>query len=95
MSGPVSAFAYCVGYYHIVKMMTDYSTIGWIGFLASSLGIIIGCAFHSHWVCFGRLGKMDDKPALEEVIAFSDLINKVSYSIIGIGYLIIAVAIAC
>lgn len=94
MIGPISAFVYCIGYYHIVKMMTLYSWLGWAGFLVSSLGIIIGGAFHSHWVYYGRLGKLNDKVALEEVISFCKLINNVSYFIIGIGYLIILIVLA-
>lgn len=94
MIGPVSAFVYCVGFYHIVKMMTVNSWIGWVGFLAGSLGIIMGGAFHSHWVYYGRLAKLDDKAALEEVLAFCKLIHTVSYFIIGIGYFVILVVMA-
>ena len=79
----------------IEKMMTDYSWLGWIGFLCGSLGIIIGGAYHSHWVYFGRLGKIDDKPALEEVIAFSKVINFISFSIIGVGFAVILLALVC
>ena len=95
MMGPISAFVYSIGYFHIVKMMTAYSWLGWLGFLCGSLGIIIGGAFHSHWVYYGRLGKLDDKPALEEVIAFCKLINTVSYFIIGVGFAVILLALVC
>lgn len=92
--GPIAAFFYCVGYYHIVLIMERFQTLGWISFFVNCFGIIMGGAFHSHWVYFGRIGRLSDKEAIEEVLAFTKLFNKISYAVIGLGFAMLLVFIA-
>lgn len=92
--GPVSAFLYCVGYYHLVLIVNEkYAVIGWILFLINSLGIICGGAYHSHCANLGLIGRHADKAALEEVLHFLDLQKKVAFGIQGIGFVGMALMI--
>ena len=47
--GPVAAFLYCIGFYHIV-LITDESVyvLSFTAFLLNCFGIIAGGAYHSH-----------------------------------------------
>lgn len=91
--GPIAAFAYCIGYYHIV-LITTAQPFGMICFLLNCLGIILGGAYHSHWVYLGRIGRLENKDAFGEVADFIKAFNKMSYGIIGLGFLMLAVLIA-
>lgn len=54
--GPISAFLYCIGYYHIVLFSGEgHEMIAWIAFLSSCLGIICGGAFHSQCANLGLM----------------------------------------
>lgn len=55
--GPVAAFLYCIGYYHLVLVMNEqYQILGWVCFLINCLGIICGGVYHSHCAYFGLQG---------------------------------------
>ena len=70
MIGPVAAFLYCIGFYHIVLMANEQShTFAMVAFLLSCFGIITGGAYHSHCAYFGLLGDDKDRAALEKVLA--------------------------
>ncbi len=92
--GPVSAFLYCVGYYHLVLIVNEkYAVFGWILFLINSLGIICGGAYHSHCANLGLIGRHEDRAALEEVLHFLDMQKKVAFGIQGIGFVGMALII--
>ena len=58
MLGPISAFLYCVGFYHILFICNEQTLlIGKIAFFLLCFGIIIGGAYHSHCVYLGLLAK--------------------------------------
>ena len=65
MIGPVAAFLYCVGFYHIVLMANETShTLAMTAFLLSCFGIITGGAYHSHCAYLGLLGDDQYRNAL-------------------------------
>ncbi|NMD38722.1 MAG: hypothetical protein GYA87_08615, partial [Christensenellaceae bacterium] len=69
--GPVAAFIYCVGFYHIIivteSSLRPYSLLT---FLLSCLGIIIGGAYHSHCTYLGLLGEDEQRKDLNIVINY-------------------------
>lgn len=94
--GPVAAFLYCVGYYHIVLIASsEIYVLAMIGFLSSCMGIIIGGAYHSHCAYLGLIGKLDNKKAMDTIIQYFSLINKFSFLFQIIGLLILLICIAC
>lgn len=95
MLGPIAAFFYCVGYYHLVLMMNEkYQILGWICFLINCLAIICGGAYHSHFAYLGLIGRYDAKEALEEVKKYMNIQKTVAFGLQGIGFLMMAILIA-
>lgn len=94
MIGPIAAFFYCVGYYHLVVMMKEeFRVLGWICFLINCLGIICGGAYHSHCAYFGLIGRHDTKESLEEIHKYLNVQKTVAFGLQGIGFLMLAVFI--
>lgn len=94
--GPIAAFLYCVGYYHIVLISNnELSVLAIIAFLSSCMGIIIGGAYHSHCAYLGLIGKLDNKKAMDTVIHYFSFINKFSLLFQSIGLLILLICIIC
>ena len=93
--GPIAAFLYCIGYYHIV-LITDekFSVLAMAGFLLSCLGIIIGGAYHSHCAYLGLIGKLNDKNAMDTVIKYFTALNKLSLLFQAAGLLTILICVA-
>ncbi len=56
--GPICAFIYCIGFYHIVLgMQENYLNIGWSVFLINVFGMILGGAYHmqcAYSISFGN-----------------------------------------
>ena len=74
--GPIAAFLYCIGYYHIVLIADDKIFVpAMTSFLLSCLGIIIGGAYHSHCAYLGLIGKLNDKNAMDTVIKYFTALN--------------------
>ena len=92
--GPVSAFLYCVGYYHLV-LITDepHASAGYILFLINCCGIICGGAYHSHCANLGLIGRHKNKETLDEVLHFLDAQKAVAFGIQAIGFIGMAVEI--
>lgn len=62
MIGPVAAFLYCIGFYHMVLMTEDsFHTLSFAAFLLCCLGIISGGAYHSHCAYLGLLGEEEQR----------------------------------
>lgn len=94
--GPIAAFLYCIGYYHIILISNnEISVLAMIAFLSSCMGIIIGGAYHSHCAYLGLIGRLDDKKAMDTVIRYFSLINKFSFLFQIIGLLILLICIVC
>ena len=90
MIGPVAAFLYCVGFYHIVLMTDEQAhTFAIAAFLLSCLGIIVGGAYHSHCAYLGLLGEDKNRAALNTVMKYYQKLPLILYVGEGIGYLLL------
>ena len=90
MIGPVAAFLYCGGFYHIVLMTNEQSyTLAMAAFLLSCLGIITGGAYHSHCAYLGLLGDDRDRAALGKVMRYFQKLPLIMYVGEGIGFLLL------
>ncbi len=94
MLGPISAFLYCVGFYHMV-LMTDESmkTLAVAAFLISCFGIITGGAYHSHCAYLGLLGEDKFADALQAIEKYFQKMPLIFYAGEGIGFLLLIVLI--
>ena len=92
--GPIAAFLYCVGYYHIVLIINnEIFILAMVCFLVLCMAIIIGGAYHSHCAYLGLIGKLDDEKAMDVVITYFSLINKVCFIFQIIGFLMLFLSI--
>lgn len=90
--GPVAAFLYCVGFYHIVLMTNEQMyTLAMAAFLFSCFGIIAGGTYHSHCVYLGILGR--EKNALDTAIRYFQRLSLILYAGEGIGFLLLVILI--
>lgn len=94
MIGPIAAFLYCVGFYHMV-LITDerMKRLAMAAFLLSCFGIITGGAYHSHCAYLGLLGDDRFKDALKTVGNYFQKLPLIFYTGEGIGFLLLAVLI--
>lgn len=91
MIGPIAAFLYCVGFYHIVLMTNEQShKLAMAAFLLSCFGIITGGAYHSHCVYLGLLGDDRKRDALNIVMKYFQKMPLILYAGEGIGFLLLA-----
>ena len=91
MIGPIAAFLYCVGFYHIVLMTDEQAhTLAMVAFLLSCFGIITGGAYHSHCAYLGLLGDNRDRAALEKVMRYFQKLPLIFYFGEGIGFVLLA-----
>ncbi|MBR1815348.1 MAG: hypothetical protein IJ763_01465 [Lachnospiraceae bacterium] len=87
MIGPLTAFLYCVGYYHLVLFTKEeYITFGWVLFIINCLGIICGGAYHSHCANLGLIGR-HDKESLKEVENYLNFQKIVAFGIQAVGFI--------
>jgi len=88
--GPVAAFLYCIGFYHIVLITKEscYS-LAVAAFLLSCLGIIAGGAYHSHCAYLGLLGDDEQKKDLDIVLGYFQKLPLILYLGEGIGLLVL------
>ncbi len=91
MLGPIAAFLYCVGFYHIVLMTDEQArALAMTAFLLSCLGIIAGGAYHSHCAYLGLLGDGENRQALDTVMRYFQKLPLILYAGEGIGFLLLA-----
>ncbi len=89
--GPVAAFLYCIGFYHIVLITEEgCRTLAFSAFLLSCLGIIAGGAYHSHCAYLGLLGGDEQRKDLEIALAYFQKLPLILYGGEGPGLLILA-----
>ena len=90
MIGPVAAFLYCVGFYHIVLMANEQShTLAMAAFLLSCFGIITGGAYHSHCAYLGLLGDDQYRNALNTASKYFQKLPLILYAGEGIGFVLL------
>ncbi len=90
MIGPVAAFLYCVGFYHIILITNEQAhTLAMAAFLLSCFGIITGGAYHSHCAYLGLLGDDNDRAALNTVMKYFQKLSLILYAGEGIGFLLL------
>lgn len=93
--GPTSAFAYCIGFYHIVLFVSqEHLWAGWLCFWVNCLGIICGGAYHSLWPLYGTVGRIGQKEALREVRSYATVQEYYAFGIQGVGFVMLAVLVA-
>ena len=86
--GPIAAFLYCIGFYHIVLITEEPSfPLAFAAFLLSCFGIIAGGAYHSHCACLGLLGQQDQRKDLDIVLHYFQKLPLLLYIGEGIGLL--------
>ncbi len=89
--GPIAAFLYCIGFYHIV-LITDpsWKTVGFCAFLFSCMGIIAGGTYHSHCAYLGFLGSDEQKKDLDIALKYFQKFPIILYAGEGLGLLVLA-----
>lgn len=94
--GPLAAFLYCVGFYHLIEVFDErYKAIAWGTFLCLCVGIIAGGAYHSHWPYIGLMAQAEQMKAVDIVLEFSKKLSTVLYLFQGIGYVLMLVGCVC
>ena len=90
--GPICAFIYCIGFFHIVlDIQEKYLTIGWFVFLINVFGMILGGAYHIKCAYLGLLSRYENKGAFDEFLKFLKLQAKIVFVTMGLGNIGIAI----
>lgn len=96
--GPIAAFLYCIGFYHIVVISNEnVKIVAMIAFLLLCLGIIAGGAYHSHCAYLGLLPRFLTEDKINELKSvFMDYFKKMLFVLYfgeGIGYILLIILI--
>ncbi len=92
--GPICAFIYCIGFYHIILSIQEkYLTIGWFVFLINIFGMILGGAYHIQCAYLGLLSRHENKGAFDEFLKFLKFQAKIVFGIMALGNMAIALII--
>ena len=90
--GPICAFIYCIGFFHIVLGIQEkYLTIGWFVFLINVFGMILGGAYHIQCAYLGLLSRYENKGAFDEFLKFLKFQAKIVFVTMGLGNIGIAI----
>ena len=93
--GTFAAFLYCRGYYHLVLIINEpYRVFAWICFFINCLGIICGGTYHSHCSYLGLIGRYNHEKILDEIHKYLNVQKTISFSIQGLGFILLALLIA-
>ena len=89
--GPICAFIYCIGFFHIVLATQEkYLTIGWFVFLINVFGMVLGGAYHIQCAYLGLLSRHENKGALDEFLKFLKFQAKIVFGIMAIANIALA-----
>lgn len=92
--GPVSAFLYCIGYYHIAQAFGPARRkMGLLVFALYSLGIVVGGAYHAQFTLLGTVGKTGSDGAVAAVTDSISLLSSASMVPIAVASVLLAVYI--
>ena len=92
--GPICAFIYCIGFYHIVlATQEEYLNLAWFVFLINIFGMILGGTYHIQCAYLGLLSRHENKGAFDEFLKFLKLQAKIVFSIMALANIAIALII--
>lgn len=92
--GPISAFIYCIGFYHIVfSIQEEYLNVAWFVFLINIFGMILGGTYHIQCAYLGLLSKYKNNGAFDEFLKFLKFQAKIVFGIMAIANIAIALII--
>ncbi|ACV28743.1 Uncharacterised protein [Anaerococcus prevotii] len=92
--GPICAFIYCIGFFHIVLGIQEkYLTIGWFVFLINVFGMILGGAYHIQCAYLGLLSRYENKGAFDEFLKFLKFQAKIVFGIMAIANITLVLVI--
>ena len=92
--GPISAFIYCIGFYHIVlSSHENYINVAWFVFLINIFGMILGGTYHIQCAYLGLLSKYKNNGAFDEFLKFLKFQAKIVFGIMAIANIAIALII--
>ena len=92
--GPICAFIYCIGFFHIVLGIQEkYLTIGWFVFLINVFGMILGGAYHIQCAYLGLLSRYENKGAFDEFLKFLKFQAKIVFGIMAIANIALSLII--
>lgn len=92
--GPICAFIYCIGFYHIVFAIDEkFINLAWFVFLLNVLGIILGGTYHIQCAYLGLLSRYENKGAFDEFLKFLKFQAKIVFTTMAIANLALALII--
>ena len=92
--GPICAFIYCIGFYHIVlSIQEEYLNVAWFVFLINIFGMILGGTYHIQCAYLGLLSKYKNNGAFDEFLKFLKFQAKIVFGIMAIANIAIALII--
>lgn len=84
--GPISAFIYCIGFYHIVlSCQENYLSLACFVFLINIFGMILGGAYHIQCAYLGLLSRYENKGAFDEFLKFLKFQAKIVFETMAIA----------
>ena len=84
--GPICAFIYCIGFFHIVlSIQEEYLNLAWFVFLINIFGMILGGTYHIQCAYLGLLSRHENKGAFDEFLKFLKLQAKIVFSIMALA----------
>ena len=84
--GPISAFIYCIGFYHIVlSCQENYLSLAYFIFLINIFGMILGGSYHIQCAYLGLLSKYENKGAFDEFLKFLKFQAKIVFGTMAIA----------
>ena len=92
--GPICAFIYCIGFYHIVSGIDEkFLNFGWFVFLLNVLGMILGGTYHIQCAYLGLLSRYENKEAFDEFLRFLKFQAKIIFTTMALANVLTALII--
>lgn len=92
--GPIGAFIYSIGFYHIVLASQEkYLNLAWFVFLMNTFGIILGGAYHMQCAYLGLLSRHENNGAFNEFLKFLKFQAKIVFGIMALANIATALII--
>ena len=92
--GPICAFIYCIGFYHIVlSIQEEYLNLAWFVFLINIFGMILGGTYHIQCAYLGLLSRHENKGAFDEFLKFLKFQAKIVFGIMALANIATALII--